>query len=157
VDGSSFVDYNGNPTDLYYTMKEILADNQIFAKTILQFDYQGSKHYKGSSVKSNGNMISEITQSSVFAKLSSVSVDREYALITELYDDENKNYMYMVMNITDPDATGEYTQNTTVTFSGYTHALVYRDGEFTEVTLSNGAMTVTAKPGEASFIIPYNN
>ena len=157
VDGSSFVDYNGNPTDLYYTMKEILADNQIFAKTILQFNYQGSKHYKGSSVKSNGNMISKITQSSAFAKLSSVSVDREYALITELYDDENANYMYMVMNITDPDATGEYTQNTTVTFSGYTHALVYRDGEFTEVTLSNGAMTVTAKPGEASFIIPYNN
>ena len=155
-DGSSFVDYAGNPTALYYTMKDILTDNQIFASTILQFDYQGSKYYKGSSAKSDNNHISKITVSNTFTKLNAFSVDKEYALVTELYDDENSNYMYMAMNITDPDATGSYTQTMTLTFNEYKYALVYRDGVFTEVALTNHQLTITAAPGEASFVIPYN-
>ena len=66
VDGESFVDYNGNPTDLYYTMQEIMANNQKFAPTILQFEYQGSRYYKGSTANSNNNHVSKITQADNF-------------------------------------------------------------------------------------------
>ena len=149
VDGSSFVDYNGNPTDLYYTMKKIHTDNQIFASTVLQFDYVGSRTY------GSADHFAEVTVSNSFAKLSNFTVSTGGALVTELYDDENGNYMYMAMNVLDPDAS-ETQETLTLTFNDYTHALVYRDGVFTEVALDNHVLTVTANPGEAAFVIPYN-
>ena len=156
VDGESFVDYNGNPTDLYYTMQEIMANNQKFAPTILQFEYQGSRYYKGSSVSSNNNHVSKITQADNFQKLTGFSVDKEHALVTELYDEENGYYMYMAMNIVDPDLTGDYTQTMTMTFNGYSNVLVYRDGVATSVALDGNTLTVTVAPGEAVYVIPYN-
>ena len=75
--------------------------------------------------------------------------------MTELYDDENGHYMYMAMNALDPDGTA--TQETVkLTFNGYTKALVYRDGEFTEVELSSNVFSATVLPGEAVFVIPFN-
>ena len=156
VDGSSFVDYSGNPTDLYYVMKDILSDNQIFASTVLQFDYQGSRYYKGSSASSDDNHVADITTANSFSKLTSFSVDKEYALVTELYDDTAGNYMYMAMNIVDPDA-GDYSETMTMTFSGYSYALVYRNGVFEEVTLNGGVLSLTdMAPGDAAYVIPYN-
>ena len=88
--------------------------------------------------------------------MSSFTVDKEYALVTELYDDENNYYMYMAMNIVDPDANGNYTQTATLTFKGYANALVYVDGVAQKVSLLNGVYTVTLNPGEAVYVIPYN-
>jgi hypothetical protein len=78
------------------------------------------------------------------------------ALVTELYDDENKNYMYMAMNVLDPDA--DVTEETvTMTFNGYTNVLVYDgNGNFTTVALDNGVYTATLTNGEAVYVIPYN-
>ncbi|MBE7100329.1 MAG: hypothetical protein E7364_01820 [Clostridiales bacterium] len=151
VDGQSFVDYNGNPTALYYTMKDILSDNQIFAKVILQFNYMGSKVYGSTSA----NHLGEITVSNGFMKLTGCSINTGSALVTELYDEGNNNYMYMAMNVLDPDV-AQTSENVTMTFSGYTKALVYSNGEFTEVALSNGVYTATVTPGEAVFVIPHN-
>ena len=137
-------------------MKDILSDNQIFASTVLQFDYQGSRYYKGSSASSDDNHVADITTANSFSKLTSFSVDKEYALVTELYDDTAGNYMYMAMNIVDPDA-GDYSETMTMTFSGYSYALVYRNGVFEEVTLNGGVLSLTdMAPGDAAYVIPYN-
>ena len=69
-------------------------------------------------------------------------------------DDENDNYMYMAMNALDPSLTTEET--VTMAFSGYTHVLVYTNGTFEVVELSNGSYVATLTPGEAVFVIPYN-
>ena len=151
VDGKSFVDYNGNPTELYYWMQKIMANDQKFAPTIMQFDYRGSKVYGSTSA----DYLSKATSDS-FAKLSSFSVSTGSALVTELYDDENDNYMYMAMNVLDPDATNT-AETVKMTFSGYTHVLVYVDGEAQEVALTNGVYTATLNNGDAVYVIPYNN
>ena len=151
VDGKSFVDYNGNPTELYYWMQKIMANDQKFAPTIMQFDYKGSKVYGSTSA----DYLSKATSSS-FAKLSSFSVSTGSALVTELYDDENDNYMYMAMNVLDPDATNT-AETVQMTFSGYTHVLVYVDGVAKEVALTNGVYTATLNNGDAVYVIPYNN
>ena len=150
ADGASFVDYNGNPTALYGWMKEILANNQKFAPTILQFDYKGSKTY------GSADHLAEVTVGDSFAKLSSFAVNTGAALVTELYDDENNNYMYMAMNVLDPDV--NLTEETvTMTFNGYTNVLVYDgNGNFTTATLTNGVYTATLTNGEAVYVIPYN-
>ena len=151
VDGQSFVDYNGNPTELYSWMKGILSDNQIFAKVILQFNYKGSRVYGSTSA----NHLGEITVSNSFTKLNNFTLSTGSALVTELYDDKNSNYMYMAMNVLDPDGT-QTSETVNMTFNGYTKALVYRDGEFTEVALTSNVYTTTVTPGEAVFVIPYN-
>ena len=149
VDGESFVDYNGNATDFYYTMKDIMADNQIFASTILQFDYQGSKTY------GSADHLAKVTVADSFAKLSKFSASTGCALVTELYDDENDNYMYMAMNVLDPD-TGNAAEMS-LTFAAYSYALVYDgNGNFSTVTLNNGAYSVSLNAGEAVFVIPFN-
>ena len=154
-DGSSFVDYNGNPTDLYYVMQDIIANDQKFAKTILQFKYLGSRYYKGSTVATDGTHVGKITTADSFRKLSSFATNKEYAFVTELYDEVNGNYMYMVMNLTDPDAGSAYSETMTMTFANYTHALVFQDGEFSDVALTDHVLTVNALPGDAAFVIPY--
>ena len=151
VDGKSFVDYNGNPTSFYYWMQKIMANNQKFAPTVMQFDYKGSRLYGSTSA----THLSEITMSDTFTTLSAFSVSTGSAIVTELYDDENKNYMYMAMNVLDPD-TSSTSLTATMTFSGYTNVLVYRDGEFSEVALSNSVYTADLTPGEAVYVIPYN-
>ena len=45
LDGGSFINRDGTKTDVYYYMREILAENQAFASTILSFDYTTSATY----------------------------------------------------------------------------------------------------------------
>ena len=159
VDGSSFVDYNGNPTDFYYTMQGIMANNQIFAKVIMQFNYKQSAVYwnKSGILDFAPDYISYATSTGSFAKATVAYATKNVgALVTELYDDENNNYMYMAMNIDDPDASSS-TATITLTFSDYTKALVYDgNGGFKTVTLSSGGVyTCELTPGQAVYVIPY--
>jgi hypothetical protein len=73
------VDYNGNPTPLYGWMKGILANNQKFAPTILQFDYKGSKTY-GSAAH-----LAEVTVSDSFSKLSNFAVNTGAATLAFMF------------------------------------------------------------------------
>ena len=151
VDGGSFVDYNGNPTALYGVMQNVMSNNQKFAPTVLQFNYKGSKIFGSTSA----SHLKEITVSNSFAKLSACSVNTGSALVTELYDSANAQYMYMAMNVLDPDTAGANTVS--MTFSGYTRVLVYDgNGNFTNVALSGGVYSATLNAGEAVFVIPYN-
>ena len=154
VDGKSFVDYNGNPTELYSWMQEIMANDQKFAPTIMQFDYKGSKVYGSTSADYLSNATT--LASSSFTKLTSFSVSTGSALVTELYDDVKANYMYMAMNVLDPDATNT-AETVTMTFSGYTHVLVYVDGVASIQALNSGVFTKVLNNGDAVFVIPYNN
>ena len=119
----------------------------------MQFEYKGSKVI---GYPSSVSHLKKITVSNSFTKLSDCSVNTGSALITELYDDENGNYMYMAMNVLDPDATATE-ETVSMTFNGYTHVLVYRNGGEEKVELSGGVYTVTLTNGEAVYVIPYNN
>ncbi len=159
VDGSSFVDYNGNPTDLYYTMQGIMSNNQIFAKVIMQFNYKQSSVYwnKSGLFSSAPDYISYATSATSFEKATVSYTTKEVGvLVTELCDEAKGNYMYMAMNIDDPDSSTA-SASITMTFSGYTHALVYDgNGNFTNVTLNNGVYTATLNVADAVYVIPYN-
>jgi hypothetical protein len=132
-------------------MQKLMADNQTFASTILQFNYKGSRVYGSTSA----NHLKEVSVSDTFTKLSGFTVSSGSALVTELYDDENDNYMYMAMNVLDPDLDSE-TETVTMTFNGYNNVLVYRNGVFTTVDLNSGVFTAQLAAGEAVYVIPYN-
>lgn len=158
IDGGSFVTLYGQPTNIYYFMKEIMGDNQKFAPTILQFDYRKSGVFTKLPLNYPAQHLQYVEQNVVtFDKIKSIEVNKECAMINELYDKENDRYMYMAMNIVDPDYKGSNVYQTiTLEFDKeYNYALVYRDGDSFLYKLNDSKINVKGGPGEASFIIPF--
>ena len=101
------------------------------------------------------------TQVKSFKFVSGVTTSTDATLVTELYDKDNYNYMYMVMNTIDPyekNTNGNDTlQTITVTFDG-TFDMVYvydQTGARTSVQLINNTYTVTLTAGQAVYLLPY--
>lgn len=158
IDGASFITRAGEKTELYYFMQKILAENQKFAPTILNFDYQGSRSYVNYPTYFNTAHMAFVDNSYTFQKVTDIKIDKECAMVTELYDDENSRYMYMVMNTLDTMNRGSKAYQTTdVTFaSEYTHVVVYKNGVGTPQKLGAGnKISVELSPGEAAYLLPY--
>ena len=157
-DGGSFVDRDGDTTAVYNFMKEIMADNTAFAPTISHFDYSDS-HVYGSDSDSNLNndhisWSSSLTDNNYsFKWIKNVTTSKEYTLVTELYDAERYNYMYMVMNTIDPNSGG--TQSITITLNdrSVTKFYVY-DQEGNRTLQTGNTYTVSLKAGQAIYIMP---
>ncbi len=157
IDGNSFITWYGEKTDIYHWMKNIMAEEQKLAPTILNFDYQTSKIYMTQPTIFNSNYALRQIETADFTALKKVEINKEVALVTELYDEAKGNYMYMVQNIVDSIHKGSKAYQTTVlTFDQqYTHAVVFVKGEKTLKKLDNGTLTLKHKPGEATYIMPF--
>lgn len=157
--GSSFVDVYGKPMQTYYVMKDIMAANQKFAPTLFQFDYQKSGVFKSQTTAYYPEHLEYVEcNTATYDALEKVTIDKECAMVNELYDDEKGLYMYMAMNITDPQYQGSLVYQTiTLKFdSKYDYALVYRNGESGIYKLKNSTLKVKGAPGDASFVIPFS-
>ena len=157
-DDGSFVNRDGTTTAVYDFMKTIMANNTAFAPTISHFDYNASKvvgSNNGSQNNAHISWSSSLTADVSFRFVTGVTTSLEYTLVTELYDSDNYNYMYMVMNTIDPNEGG--TQTVTVTFDGtFDTVYVYdQTGVRTAVTLTNNTYTVTLTAGQAVYLLPY--
>ena len=157
IDGGSFLTNFGEKTDIWYSMQKIFAENQKFAPTYFQFNYQASNVYKGSIVKYPDTCLDVAKNYGTLTKVKSVSVDKEHVLINELYDDEKGNYMYAVLNMVDSMYQGSKTYQTTIlTFDEqYNYALIWRNGSCEKVALDNHTLTIKNAAGEAAFVMPY--
>ena len=156
IDGGSFITNFGEKTDIYYSMQQIFKENQAFAPTILNFDYVGSATYSISPSYYAAEYCN-VAKQNTFSKLSGVELDKEHALVTELYDKTNEKYMYMVQNVVDSKFQGSKSyQTVTLTFAKeYKYALVYRNGKSTAVALNNHKLTVENRAGDAAYVLPY--
>ncbi len=157
IDGNSFITWYGEKTNIYYWMQKIMAEEQKFAPTVLNFDYQTSKVYMVQPTIFNAGYALRTIDTADFQAVTSVEVNKEVALVTELYDNVKGYYMYMIQNIVDSVNKGSKAfQTTTVTFDeDYTHAVVYVKGEKTVKKLDEGKLVVKHKPGEATYVIPF--
>ena len=156
LDGASFITRTGEKTDIYYAMREILAENQAFASTILSFDYQASATYTATC--GYDNKPANVCADNVLAKVQSVDVNQESTLITQLYDKNSDKYMYMVQNLVDPlGGTVVATQTVKLTFNeNYEYAIVWKNGEQSVVRLENNTYIVKLNAGEAVYVIAFN-
>lgn len=158
IDGSSFVTLNGTKTPIYDIMQNIMADNQKYAPTILNFEFKKSGVFTCLPMLYPAPHLQYVElDNTTYTKVKSVSVNKECALVNELYDKDNDRYMYMAMNIIDPVRTGSPVYQTiTLEFSKeYKYAQVYRDGETKYYKLKDSKLEIKAAPGEASFVIPF--
>ena len=157
-DGGSFVNRDGSTTAIYDFMKKIMADNTTFAPTIMNFDYNES-HVYGSNNDSNLNndhisWSSSLTDSNYsFKWLTNVTTSKEYTLVTELFDADNYNYMYMIMNTIDTYYGG--TQSVTITLDSSIKGFYVYDQNGNRTTHSGNTYTVSLTAGQAIYILPY--
>lgn len=156
IDGSCFIDWYGNKTDLYYFMQEIIKENSEFENVILNFDYSSSCTYSITPTVYSDSQVS-MAKEGTFKKVTSVEIDKECALVTELYDAKKDNYMYMLQNVVNPVYKGRNAYQTiTVSFPAeYQYVSVFKNGKRSEVKLVNGQFAVSQTSGEAVFVIPY--
>lgn len=158
IDGNSFITWHGEKTDIYYWMQQIMKEEQKFAPTILNFEYNTSKVLKVLPMVYNSPYALKTIETADFTVLKEATVNKEVAVVTELYDETKGNYMYMVQNIVDPIYKGSKAYQTVVLTFGeeYTHAVTFVKGERTIVELEKGGkLTLKHKPGEATYVIPY--
>ena len=156
LDGASFITSNGEKTDIYYAMREIMTENQEFASTILSFAYQASATYTAHTAYNNN--LAGYCIDNTFAKLQSVVVNQENALISELYDKNYNRHMYMVQNLADPfGGAVKATQMVKLAFNeNYEYAIVWKNGKQSVVKLENNEYVVNLDAGEAVYVIPFN-
>ena len=88
-----------------------------------------------------------------FKWITNVTTSKEFTLVTELYDEERYNYMYMVMNTIDPNSGG--TQNITVTLnSNVASFCVYDQTGKVIATVTGNTYTTSLTAGQAVYIMP---
>ncbi len=170
VSGSAFVDYNGNPTNIYYWGKELMANAKKFEKVVLNYKYQGARMYQtqmtatfgtGAYFASNIEPVSgtsiQFDNSYQFAKLKDVSFDNDVLFVSELKDSANDKYMYFVQNCIDPanGDLGNTTETVTVDFgSEYNWVAEFDGGDLTYVKLDGGKYEKLLSAGYGVFLIP---
>jgi hypothetical protein len=96
-------------------------------------------------------------QSHEMALVKSVNLDNDIVLLSELKDDKNDLYMYMVQNVLNPrDADVDRTDVTvSVTFDEkYEWAAEIGGGVVNFVKLDKGTYTKTLAAGYATYIVP---
>ena len=157
-DGGAFVKRDGTTTALYDIMKTIMANNTEFAKTISHFDYNASKVVTKSYKFSDEHIVWGTLTSDSFKWVTGATTSTDATLVTELYDEEKYNYMYMVMNTIDPNEKNankkDTTQSITVTIdSSVTEFYVYdQSGNRTLQTGNTYNVSLTA--GQAVYLMP---
>ncbi len=163
-DPSSMMSRFGDKGKTYDIVKSINAVGQELAKTILNFNYNTAVMCYSNEF----NYVSDHVDTadtylyrhdfSEFNKLTAFDVDKESCVVTELYDADKENYMYMAFNAIDPLNKGATTYQTAkLTFAKeYNKAYAFYNGGYKVYDLdSSNSLTVKMRPGEAHYIIPY--
>ena len=157
-DGESFITTDGQKTSLYYIMQGLHKEMQKFAPVISSFKYSASKTYAHEPCLYPTNYLN--IKDEKLALVKDFECDQgDTALITELKDKSNMQYMYMVMNAMNPrykaddnDIVMDYSIDFGPSFNAVE---VYYRGKRNLYPLDNGVYKSTLDAGYAEYIMPY--
>ena len=169
-DNRTFINLKGEKNNVYYYGQAAMTAAQKMSDVILNYDFKGAKFFFTDKVPTFGisdyitsrqdtvtGTAAVFDNSYEFAKLKSVEFDNDVVFATELYDDENDLYMYMLQNVIDP-ADGVYgrTSETVSADFGSEYVCVAElcDGKLNYVRLDNGVYSKTLSAGSAVFLVP---
>ncbi len=159
TDGTAFVDRSGEKTPLYYWMRDIHAEMQRFAPVALNFDYLGVNYFAERPVNFMANNYLSNVEQNEFSVLKGVAVEEsQIALCTELKDEKNGQYMYMLFNPQAPsnNKKGDISLTATLDFGkDFKAAEVWSRGEMTLRPLDDGKIMFNLSAGFAVFVLPY--
>lgn len=156
IDGSSPILLNGERAPIWWSMQEILSENQAFASEYMHLSWVKTGVYYDANGGYETSYLQFIQSDKSYTK-AQVSVDGSAMLVSELCDKKyNSAYMYAVFNAIDAknQDVGTY-QSATFTFSAeYKCVEVWRNGKKQIVALDeNNCITIENAAGEAVYLI----
>jgi len=172
-ENGSFLDTNGNKTNVYHYYKGMLNQIKNFGNIVSAFDYDSwAKFFSKQDTSISryftyaNKVMTNWSYSSSYGDIRSISVTSgsDYALITALKNkDDNNLKMYMLQNSYNHFGTDEMLQSIELVFKEkYTYAIVYECGLPRVVNLRNDDSLITKRTlaiklsaGHAVFAIPY--
>ena len=146
----------GEKTELYYITQKIIKELHQIAPVVSKFNYCHSAY----DVETFDSYLRQLDYAAN-DKLKNVEhfkTDREGVMINELYDKDEDQYLYRVINMTDVrcEKTAGIAQNTAIQFDRkFRFADVYADGEWKKYELQDGALTISLLPMDAAYILIY--
>lgn len=162
-DGSAYITRTGERTALYYSMQKIHGEMQEFAPVLLNFDYCGMRYYYTKPTSYSTLHLSSAfgadEEQDEFSELVGVQVGTsQMAMVTELKDENNGRYMYMLMNPQAPSNAkfSSVSLNATLDFgSKYKAVKIWYKGKSSLAPLVNGKIDFDLSAGYAVYVMPY--
>jgi len=157
LDGGSFINRDGTRTNIYYYGREVMSTAQSFANVILNYDYRGAALYTKTPANFDTTLQTAYFVNDGFDLIKGVETDNDIALVTELYNQPNDSYMYMVQNVIDPRYSEKSNTDNAISVdfgNEYEYVAEYDCGNLRYVKLNDGVYTKKLSAGYAVYLIP---
>lgn len=157
MDDGSFINRDGEKTEIYTHAQKINAEFQAMADVILSHSYNASAMFTHMPSNYLTSTHTANFENDALKLIETVETDNDIALVTELYDRTNDSYMYMVQNIVDPGYAleGRTEMNVSVQFdSSYRYVAVLDSGRLQYRELDDGLYQTVLSAGYAQYLIP---
>jgi hypothetical protein len=155
-DDGAMVNRAGEKLQLYYDTQKVIKEIKGIIPLVTKFTYQHSAY----EVATFNSFLKQL-DFAVNEKLDNVdafTTDREGVLINELYNKDNDQYLYCIVNMTEVRCEEEAgkVQTTTVQFDKkFKHADVWTNGQWNTVDLVDGVLTAKLLPGDSIYVLIY--
>lgn len=159
-DGMAMMTRHGEKTKAYYHVQKINEELNALVPLLWDFEYQSNAFFSTPPLFTKPVAL-EMVSGGDISQISSVEVEKETVLVTQLYDKKRKQYLHCVINATNPPLYRKKykmeKQHTCLTYDKkYTHADIYFKGKWKTVELTEGKLTIDLYSGDGVLILPYN-
>lgn len=146
----------GKIMPLYYDTQKVLKELQDIIPVVTKFDYCHSAY----AVKTFNSFLKQLDymKNDQLINVESFETDREGVLLNELYDKENNQYLYRIINVAEVRCKEEVgmKQNTAVQFDKkFKYADVFENGKWSKVNLKDGLLNVSLLAGDSVYVLIY--
>jgi len=146
----------GEKMPLYYDTQKVLKELQDIIPVVTKFEYRHSAY----AVKTFNSFLKQLDymKNDKLINVESFETDREGVLVNELYDAENDQYLYRIINVAEVrcEAEAGMKQNTAVQFNKkFKYADVFKNGKWSKVNLEDGLLNVSLLAGDSVYVLIY--
>lgn len=150
--------YDGSRNPLYYALQETWDEVEYMDNYLAHFKYKGMMFERTDMTGPSGWNYTMGLESDELTKLSGYEFRMltemgGLFLVTEMYDEENDQWGYYVINGTDPGVSSE--MRVTLTFNDYNCAQVVQSMNTQNVVLNEHKITLELGSGRGAFVMPF--
>lgn len=136
--------------DVYYFVKDAIAQMKTLQEAYLHFDYKGTKAIIGKLNEDGYNDCFDLLNYNLSELNSIKSVDCSQDTIIGQFEKDGVD-AYLVSNFTEP--TQDKSDKVNIQFKGKSKARIYRNGIVEEIEILQDKLSIILNSGEAAFII----
>ena len=151
------IDRDGDRNAQWYNCQKVNKELLWMGKALMNFEYQAMTYERIVPLPSGVGYLANLVKD----QIKYVTIDDFYVtgttgcvvLLTQLYDAENDQYGYFVMNATDPYFASEVT--VTLSIAEFNNVQIWQSETISNIGLIDGKVRLELGTGRGAFIMPY--